>query len=320
MISLYQSLKYKLKGETKSSVSHLAYKRDDGLYMAELYQFTCDHNVVDLQILFDRASNSHTFMIVVGIEFRPMEKVEHKEDENQPISDSDVNWEVKIPTDYEEIMKLSVNRLQWTTKEEVYSIMRNGFLINGYYKEGSIWFSLDKHGKKCLMISAKEAFSFYKKLSLPGSRFGEAAQFYFEYNSINTEVQSQLVSFETRYATYLVYKLLPDQSGFEAPMRVEDTEYSGSGGNFWYIYLVSPQTLVIRLKADQNTSNPPNKLNTRDLPQQRSDGWMEVQLLEFQSNKTIERKCINLSLTNVGGFDKKKFSGLIIEGIEIRPI
>lgn len=103
-------------------------------------------------------------------------------------------------------------------------------------------------------------------------RFGEAAQFYFEYNSINTKVQSQLVSFETRYATYLVYKLLPYQSGFEAPMRVEDSEHLGSRDNFWYIYLVSPQTRVIRLKTNQNISNPPNKLTTRGLPQQRSDG------------------------------------------------
>lgn len=73
MINLYKSLKYKLKGETKSSVSHLAYKRDDGLYMAELYQFTCDHKVVDLQILFD-GSGYYTIMTVVGIEFRPLEK------------------------------------------------------------------------------------------------------------------------------------------------------------------------------------------------------------------------------------------------------
>nr|GEZ32745.1 protein kinase-like domain, phloem protein 2-like protein [Tanacetum cinerariifolium] len=39
----------------------------------------------------------------------------------------------------------------WTTKKELYSILRRGFLINN----GQEWFTVDKHGKKCLMLSAR---------------------------------------------------------------------------------------------------------------------------------------------------------------------
>lgn len=67
-------------------------------------------------------------------------QVEHKEDENQPISDA--NSEVKMPTDYEGIMKLSKNRLQWTPKEEVYNYAQwvlNQWLLQGRKHCKSIW-------------------------------------------------------------------------------------------------------------------------------------------------------------------------------------
>ncbi|KAD6453741.1 hypothetical protein E3N88_08447 [Mikania micrantha] len=55
--------------------------------------------------------------------------VEHK-DENQTISDSDAYWEEKLPADYEDIMKRSIDILQWTTKKEAYSIIRSQRVLN----------------------------------------------------------------------------------------------------------------------------------------------------------------------------------------------
>ncbi|KAM0063993.1 putative protein kinase RLK-Pelle-CrRLK1L-1 family [Helianthus debilis subsp. tardiflorus] len=127
------ALKYKLQGEPESSISYLAYEREDGWWMCELYQFTSEHRTVDLEILF----NSHTSIEAEGIEFWPLEKVEHK-DEKQPISDSDANWEEMLPTDYEDILKLSKNRMQWTTKKQAYSIMSKGFLIRDRKKRSII--------------------------------------------------------------------------------------------------------------------------------------------------------------------------------------
>nr|GEW91086.1 ankyrin repeat-containing protein [Tanacetum cinerariifolium] len=71
----------------------------------------------------------------------------------QTISDSqsDTFWEQKVPNDYENILNLSKDSLQWTTKKELYSILKRGFLINN----GQQWLSVDKNGKKCLTLSAR---------------------------------------------------------------------------------------------------------------------------------------------------------------------
>ncbi|KAD6453726.1 hypothetical protein E3N88_08432 [Mikania micrantha] len=122
-------LKYRLQGETRTLVSCLAYEREDGWLECELFQFTSDSQIVNLEILFDEFENFFDSVEVEGIEFRPLEKVEHK-DENQSISDSDAYWEEKLPTDYEDIMKWSTDIMQWTTKKEAYSIIHKGFLID----------------------------------------------------------------------------------------------------------------------------------------------------------------------------------------------
>ncbi|MFS7928128.1 hypothetical protein Hanom_Chr04g00317191 [Helianthus anomalus] len=70
--------------------------------------------------------NNSSFLVVLCFP-----QVEHI-NEKQPISDldSDGNWEEKLPVDYEDIMKRSKNSLQWTAKEEAYSIIRKGFLMS----------------------------------------------------------------------------------------------------------------------------------------------------------------------------------------------
>ncbi|MFS7928155.1 putative phloem protein [Helianthus anomalus] len=214
-------------------------------------------------------------------------------------------------------MNRSKDSLQWTTKEEAYSIICKGILISDDdVTESSIWFSLDKNGKKCHMLSAALIWRWEKKVLLPESRFGEACQLGDDsYIYVNTNVQSQLVSSDTTYACYLVYKIPTDQSGFEAPVKMEDKQRNfGDKICYTYIYLSSPQTPVIRPKAGQNTHNPLNRPKIKSLPQQRNDGWIEVQIWELRAATTIKMDLM-FELC-----DDKKFSGLIIEGIEFRPI
>ncbi|KAJ0560679.1 hypothetical protein HanHA300_Chr06g0214061 [Helianthus annuus] len=148
-------LKYRLQGERESSISYLAYDREDGWWACDLYQFTYNYRIVHFQILFEGYDNGDSLK-VEGIEFQPLVNVEHV-DEKQLISDtdSDSNWEEKLPADYEDIMERSENSLQWTAKEEAYSIIRKGFFIS--------WFSLDKNGKKCHMLSAALIWHWEKK-------------------------------------------------------------------------------------------------------------------------------------------------------------
>ncbi|KAM0070297.1 putative protein kinase RLK-Pelle-CrRLK1L-1 family [Helianthus debilis subsp. tardiflorus] len=315
-------LNYRLKGETENSISHLAYVRDDGWWMCELYQLTTDHTTVDLQILFHSSSFFSPLMEIEGIEFRPLEKVEHK-DENQPISDvdSDTNWEEKMPTDYEGLIKRSENSLQWTTKEEAYSIIRKGLFFSDDNKKRRIWFSLDKNGKKCHMLSAVLWWSYQatsgKKMFCLESRFEEVVHWDSDSFLITTKLQPRLVSTGTAYAIYLVYKLPNDQSGFEAPMEVSGIKRK-SGNIIWYNHLTCPQTPVIRPKAGQNTHSPLNKPKFKGLPQQRNDGWMEVQIWEW-GTATTTYKDLMLRLW-LRLCDRAKFGELIIEGIEFRPM
>ncbi|MFS7928257.1 putative phloem protein [Helianthus anomalus] len=189
-----------------------------------------------------------------------------------------------------------------------------------------MWFSLHKSGKKCHMLLAKAALTWSwknKKALFPESNdfltsfgFGEAIQWVDDcFIIINTEVRSQLVSSETTYACYLVYKLPEHQSGFEGPVKIE-YKLCETGDTIWYIYLTTPQsqTPVIRPKVGQNTHNPLNWPKFKGLQRQRKDGWIEVKIWEFQAaTKVIMDLTLNLC-------NHKAFSGIIMEYIEFRPI
>ncbi|GKA14854.1 kinase-like domain, phloem protein 2-like protein [Tanacetum coccineum] len=188
-------------------------------------------------------------------------------------SESETYWEQKFLNNYKEILNLSKDSLMWTTKTEFYSILRRGFLIDN----GQKVFAVDKHGNKCLMLSARatlviddknSTWKFGKVLIITaGNRF-----------RIKREIESKVLSPETTYAVYLVYKLPQDQLLLKAPLK---TGYTG------FAYLVCPRTLVVGQKLDENTyktMNKPNKLD--NISQQRSDGWMEVKVWEFHTKTT----------------------------------
>ncbi|PWA45686.1 protein kinase domain, Nitrogen network kinase 1, Phloem protein 2-like protein [Artemisia annua] len=129
---------------------------------------------------------------------------------------------------------------------------------------------------------------------------------------VEVRIEPQVVSPETRYAAYLAFKLPQDQSTSEAPIEVYDQNvYHGRS----FIYLVSPpQTPVIGSKFHESTCNPPNRYKGNAIPQQRTDGWMEVKVWEFQT--TTESVPMHLIFVHP---DKKNLSGLMIQGIELRP-
>ena len=71
---VYVRLKYRLKGEATTSVVYAASQtKDDYLYMAELYQFTSDGSIVDLEIIFENFGTN--IYGVEGIMFQPLEIV-----------------------------------------------------------------------------------------------------------------------------------------------------------------------------------------------------------------------------------------------------
>ncbi|KAJ9566729.1 hypothetical protein OSB04_002695 [Centaurea solstitialis] len=134
--------------------------REDGWLMAEMYQFTNDKVDVDLEILLESLVNGESCSLLVeGIEFRPLDNVEYEAAKNidtldmLPISDLSVDWEQKMPNDYEEIINWLEYCLTWTTRKELYSLLCKGFLI---FHTGE-WFFIAKNGKKFHMLSARAA-------------------------------------------------------------------------------------------------------------------------------------------------------------------
>ncbi|KAD7477679.1 hypothetical protein E3N88_00815 [Mikania micrantha] len=220
--SPYVALKYHLLGNTQSFVVSLANEREDGWLMAELYVLTIESRNVDLEIIFECSRNHFSSVLVVeGIEFRPMEKVEDEtlEDEKvdmQPNLNLDTFWEQKLPLDYEEILKWLKDEVKWTTKKELYFLLCEGFPINN----GQEWFYLSKDGKKCGMLPARTTLQNdkWRWLSIPETRFGEAVVLNDERFAIVSEIKSQLLSPQTRYACYLVYQLPENHHVSDVPI------------------------------------------------------------------------------------------------------
>ncbi|GJY57850.1 kinase-like domain, phloem protein 2-like protein [Tanacetum coccineum] len=231
----YVDLKYRLKGETPTSTVYLANKRkDDRLYMAELYQFTSEGSIVDLEIMFD---DCETNIGVEGILFQPLEIVE-----DDPL-----------------LKNLHSNRVKWF----------QCYIDTAQDDTAQEWSYLDKNEMKCVMLSARVACF-----------------------------------------------TMEDGSKFEFPLVVSDKrdEY---GYTNKYIYLVSPpNTPFIGQKFDENSDNPLSRHKLSSLPQQRTDGWMEVKAWEFESMHSTTVS-MHLKLEHPV---QKDLTGLIIYGIELRPI
>ncbi|KAJ9538349.1 hypothetical protein OSB04_031082 [Centaurea solstitialis] len=301
---VYVGLKYKLDEKTTSSISYLADGREDGWMMVELYQFTSEGTNFDLEIRFEDSEFE-------GIEFRPQEKVEYEvlEDDKVNMQDSEIDQEQKLPNDYKQIIKRSKSSLQWTTEKELYSAFRKGFLIN----KGEGWLSLAKNGKKCLMISPRAVFAKYQCVlrSQPNSRF-EVMDFNSAKIFIVHKVESQSLSPQTTYACYLV------------PMKV--TKYACGSNDwsvqeFWFVYLLGPQTPLVRRKVNQSTHNPSDIPRFKGLPRKRKDGWMEVQIWEFRTSTITETNdMISMHFCLSGPTHDGSFSGLTMQGVELIPL
>ncbi|XP_076935894.1 putative F-box protein PP2-B12 isoform X2 [Bidens hawaiensis] len=311
----YIGLSYKLEGEEDKSYLFVSDKREDGWLTVELYQFTSQQKAVDLEIMFYTQWCSN--ILVESIEFRPLEKVEHEvltndEVDMQPIPDTETYWEQKLPIDYEEIIKLSKDGVQWKTKKELYHILSEGFLINS----GEEWFSLAKDGKRCLMLPAKAVLKENEWYwdSNPETRFGQVAYCISKTFGIFCKFSSKMLSPETPYAAFLVYELPENYHAINPPLQVVD---KNSDSEAYNIFLRTPKTPVIRENLNiERTYNPSIRPVIKGLPKQRRDGWMEVHLYEFQMHSNIKTIDMHLQFSS---YDMS-LEDITVQGLEFRPI
>ncbi|CAA0343868.1 unnamed protein product [Arabidopsis thaliana] len=196
-----------------------------------------------------------------------------------------------------------------TRKQLFFSLVDNPLLINGTV----LSFSLErKSGNKCYMMAARalnivwgHEQRYWHWISLPNTRFGEVAELIMVWwLEITGKINITLLSDDTLYAAYFVFKWNHSPYGFRQPVETSlvlaDTESTDN--------VVQPS--MISLMQDSGGEEGQS-------PVLRRDGWYEVELGQFFKRRGDLGE-IEMSLKETKGPYEKK--GLIVYGIEIRPV
>ncbi|KAI3826643.1 hypothetical protein L1987_00693 [Smallanthus sonchifolius] len=233
-------------------------------------------------------------------------------------ANSDALWERFLPSDYQEIISRSVSPVNYSSKKELYfSLCDSPILLD----DGNLSFSLNKqNGKKCFMLGAKAlsiAWStsvFWRWTSSPESRFSEVAKLVAVcWLEIKSKFKTSMLSSNTTYAAYLVYNIGPLSCGLDFPAKtlvrhVDGTEDVDDDVAMTVVYLKPPN-------ANDSLSRHTRTETIGGIPQKRADGWMEIELGKFYNDK-MEGE-VDIRFTETCELNWK--SGLIVEGIDIRP-
>ncbi|KAH6809121.1 hypothetical protein C2S51_026904 [Perilla frutescens var. frutescens] len=192
---------------------------------------------------------------------------------------SDVVWDNFLPSDWPEIVSRSVSPVVYTTNKELYlTLCHYPILLDA----GKLSFFLEKgSGKKCYMVGARELTISWGDNeyhwdwpSHPNSRFSKVAElrsvFWLD---IRGKIKTQMLSPNTTYGAYLVYRLGKRPYGLEwvnAVVRFVDDEADRDAENNMH----RPSA---RYRSEQEVEGA--------LPVKRGDGWMEIEMGSFYNDR-----------------------------------
>ncbi|GMH11399.1 hypothetical protein Nepgr_013240 [Nepenthes gracilis] len=257
-------------------------------------------------------------------------------------ADSDSVWEGFLPSDYQDIIARSEDGvpalLDSLSKKQLYHRLADRpLLIDGGTK--SFW--LDKlSGKKCCMIAARNLTiiwsntpRYWKWTSMPESRFPEVAELISVcWLEIRGKLKTSSLSLGTNYVAYLIFKMTEDARGFYNSVDAS-LEIAGRRTEKRTVYLEPNKTrrryqimrrLPLRFGHNRRNLQPSPQLSIPreeeeeedPHPKQRSDGWLEMKIGEFFTQKEDDAE-VEMSMLETKALNWK--GGLIVEGIEIRP-
>lgn len=229
-------------------------------------------------------------------------------------ADSDALWTNFLPSDYRQIISQasspsSTSVLNSLSKKALYFHLCDHLLLIG---SGNSSFVLEKEsGRKCYMIGARDldiiwgsSPEYWTWKSIPISRFPQVAElqvvFWLE---IKGKIEARNLSPKTKYGAYFVFKLVENRyrrHGFQ--MRPVSLKVNFEG------------TEVEEERKKMVILDPPE--GSLVVSQERSDGWMEVEMGEI-FNELGDDGSIVFHLKEIDNYISK--SGLIVEGIEIKP-
>ncbi|KAM3704727.1 hypothetical protein ACB098_03G027300 [Castanea mollissima] len=244
-------------------------------------------------------------------------------------AESDVVWEMFLPTDYKDVVSRLITPLTFTTKKELFVCLCNPVLIDGGRKS----FKLEKSsGKISYMLSARELSMTWgndpmqwSSKSVPQSSshvpminttYIMPNLYIIEYiDGMNFFVSLDLLIVlygqtkkERSKCAYLIMKVSNRAYGLDSI----PSEVSIEVGNkvcYGMAYLRHEDGMQQQMEYMFYR----NRIEV--LRKRGGDGWLEIELGEFFSGEANEE--VKMSLMEVKGYQLK--GGLVIEGIEVRP-
>ncbi|KAL7600060.1 hypothetical protein Lser_V15G21996 [Lactuca serriola] len=314
---IYVNLKYKKEGETLNA--YFAEWKEGGSQWlrVELFQFFSDHGSTNFEVLLKNFSKYYcgTWGIFIeGIEFKAIPSVDLEK--NKKLKDGtnmggvlktklQMDSAEQMIADNKEIIQRSGNNVQNASSVELCLLIFKGILIDN----GEKLFSLSEvDGKRCHMLPAKAIIynSSNIKLCNPPteSRFEEVVEILSHQDfRIKCDIETKMLSSDTAYACFLVFKLSKRCRGLQCPVKACD--------------LVPNRKQRTKIISFRHPSTV-NLDKIKWIPEQREDGWMEVIVWEtnVDNKHNDEYVPVDLKLTCFEG----NMSGLIVYGMDFRPI
>uniref|UniRef100_A0A7C9AMC6 F-box domain-containing protein n=1 Tax=Opuntia streptacantha TaxID=393608 RepID=A0A7C9AMC6_OPUST len=253
---------------------------------------------------------------------------------------SDFVWESFLPNDYNEILSRADQSLvgKVGSKKELFFMLCSSLPIDA----GNKIFMLERSkGLKSYILSARElkiAWAndpmYWSWKYVAFSRFSETAELRTtSWLEIQGKIKTKWLSPNTTYAAYLIFKTSArayglDTMPMEASVQVGNDPVCRSAVQLHQD--AGPKHQIERLLygnriemlSSRVVQGPTTSVSVT--PSARDGGWMEIELGKFYSGKPCDRddheddREVKMSLMEIKGHHLK--GGLVVEGLEIRPI
>ncbi|XP_006360349.1 F-box protein PP2-B1-like isoform X1 [Solanum tuberosum] len=197
-------------------------------------------------------------------------------------AESDIVWDKFLPSDHQNIVSRSVSPILFDNKEDLYFRLSESPILLDEGKMQSFW--LDKtNGKKCYLLSSRQLTISFSDTEL------------FWEHTFDADSRYPRQDWNSRYhgleLTNAMVRFVSQENEDEAEERAT--------------------IVILAARAPRNLKGK--------LPEKRTDGWLEVEIGKFYNGESgDDNGDVEARLLDSRPFHAKV--GLIIEGIEFRPI
>ncbi|CAN8244738.1 unnamed protein product [Cochlearia groenlandica] len=246
--------------------------------------------------------------------------------------DSDFVWDKFLPSDYKTLISQSnVHHQSFSSKKEIYQCFCDSILIDNARK----LFKIDKSSAKItyilsardISITSSDQPSYWSWSNVSDSRFSESAELITtDRLEINGKIQTRVLSPNTRYGAYLLLKVTKRAYGLDlvpAETSVKSRNDHQINKTTSYLCCLDKKKQQMKRLFYGNREERMAMMNVETIddkrrePKCREDGWMEIELGEFDTKQGDDDFEVIMSLKEVKGYQLK--SGIVIDGIEVRP-